>query len=150
MPKDTRPELIRQLEAVEEVDESAARDPQISLVRKEDFFEQADKAERAIRELMYGYNVPPAELAQALAIPPKTLSPQAKADLIRQLQDSIEANDRLEQKRLNDYVSEATIDTRPYDSQKAFAASVIKELNIGEDVHWDTLQAAVQLLPESK
>jgi hypothetical protein len=144
-----RTELIPRLEAAEEVDDSNARDPRISLVRKEDFFEQADKAERAIRELLYGYNVPPAELADALAVPPKDLSPQAKADLIRQLQDSIAFNDRCEQDRLNDYFSAATVDTAPYDTQKAFATAVIKELTIGEDVHWDTLQQALQVFPQS-
>jgi hypothetical protein len=144
-----RAELIRRLGAAEETDESNGRDPQISLVRKEDFFEQADKAERAIRELLYGYSVPQAELADALAVPRKTLSPQAKADLIRQLRDSIALNDRGEQSRLNNYFSAASFDTEPYDAQKAFAAAVIKELTIGEDVHWDTLQQALQVLPQS-
>jgi hypothetical protein len=148
MPEDTRLELMRQLEAAEQIDESDARDPRISIIRKEDFFEQGDKAERALRELMYGYDVPQSQLADVLSIPPKSLSLQAKADLIWQLRDSIALNDRLEQNRLNDWVSEATIDTVPYDSQKAFAAAVIKELNIGADVHWDTLQQAVQPLPQ--
>jgi hypothetical protein len=148
MPEDTRLELMRQLEAAEEINESDARDPRISIIRKEDFFEQADKAERALRELMYGYDVPQSQLADALSIPPKSLSPHAKADLIWQLRDSIALNDRFEQNRLNDWVSQATIDTVPYDSQKAFAAAVIKELNIGEDVHWDALQQAVQPLPQ--
>lgn len=143
-------ELIRELEAAEEVDQSAARDPRISLVRKEDFFEQADKAERAIRELMYGYVVPQPALADALAVPPKCLSALVKADLIRQLRDSIALNDRREQSRLNDYVSAAGFDTTPYDTQKAFTAAVVKELTIGEDVHWDTLQQALQVLPLSR
>ena len=147
--KEQKTELIRRLEAAEEADESNARDPRISLVRKEDFFEQADKAEHAIRELLYDYDVPQAELADALAVPPKTLSPQAKADLIRQLRDSIALNDRREQGRLNDYFSAASFDTAPYDTQKAFAAGVIKELTIGEDVHWDTLQEALQVQPQS-
>ena len=147
--QEQKTELIRRLEAAEEADESNAHDPRISLVRKEDFFEQADKAERAIRGLLYGYDVPQAELADALAVPTKSLSPQAKADLIRQLQDSITLNDRREQSRLNDYVSAASFDTAPYDTQKEFAAAVIKELTIGEDVHWDTLQEALQVLPQS-
>jgi hypothetical protein len=144
-----RPELIRQLEAAEQADESDALDRRISLVRKEDFFEQAEKAERAIRELLYGYDVPQPELADALAVPPKDLSPQVKADLIRQLQDSIALNDRSEQNKLNDYFSGASSDTAPYDMQKAFAAAVIKELTIGEDVHWDTLQQALEVVPRS-
>jgi hypothetical protein len=144
-----RRELIRRLEAAEEADDSNARDPGISLVRKEDFFEQADKAERAIRELLYGYDVPPAELADALTVPPKSLTPQSKADLIRQLRDSIALNDRREQDRLNNYFSAASVDTAPYDTQKAFTVAVIKELTIGEDVHWDTLQQALQVLPQS-
>jgi hypothetical protein len=144
-----RPELIRRLQAANEADDSNARDPRISLVRKEDFFEQADKAELAIRELQSGHDVPPAALADALAVPPKNLSPQAKADLIRRLQNSIALNDRREQDRLNDYFSAASFDTAPYDTQKAFATTVIRELSIGEDVHWDTLQQALQVLPQS-
>jgi hypothetical protein len=138
------PQLIRQLEAAEEADLSSARDPRISLVRKEDFFEQADKAERAIRELMYGYDVSQAELADALAVPPKNLSPEVKADLIRQLRDSIALNDRREQSMLNNYFSAADVDTTPYDAQKAFTAAVVKELTISDDVHWDTVQQALQ------
>jgi hypothetical protein len=78
MPEDTRLELMRQLEAAEEIDESDARDPRISIIRKEDFFEQADKAERALPELMYGYDVPQSQLADALSIPPKSLSSRPK------------------------------------------------------------------------
>jgi hypothetical protein len=147
--REQRPELIRRLEAAEEADQSYARDPRISLVRKEDFFEQAYKAERAIRELLYGYDVPQPELADALTVPPKSLSPQAKADLIRQLQDAIALTDRGEQARLNDYFSEASFDTRPYDRQKQFAEAVIRELTIGEEVHWDTLQEALQVPTQS-
>jgi len=141
-----RAELIRELEAAEESDQNNARDPQISFVRKEDFFEQADKAERAIRELLYGYDVPQPELADALAVPPKTLSPQEKADLIRQLHDAIALNDRREQSTLNDYFSAACFDTASYDVQKSFAAAVIKELTIGEDIHWDTIQEALRVV----
>jgi hypothetical protein len=140
-------QIIRLLSAAEEVDQSNARDPRISMVRREDFFEQADKAERAIRELLYGYEVAQSELA-ALAVPPKSLSPQVKADLIRQLQGSIALNDLREQNRLSDYVSATGFDSAPYDTQKAFAAAVIRELNIGDDVHWDTLQQALQV-PQS-
>lgn len=146
---ETKAELIRQLDAAEQTDECDARDPRISLIRKEDFFEQAYKAQRAKREFLYGYSVSHSEMTDALAVPPKTLSPQAKADLIRQIDDTIALNDHREQARLNDYFSASTVDTDSYDTQKSFAAAVLKEFTIGEDVHWDTLQQALQVLPLS-
>ena len=144
MSREEKLDLIRQLEAAEESDESDARDPQISMVRKEDFSEQAAKADRAIRELVHGYDVPQTELADALAVPPKALSPQEKADLIRQLQDTIALDDQREQGKLNDFAV-AYVDITPYDQQKERAAIVIKELTIGEEVHWDTIQEALQV-----
>jgi hypothetical protein len=144
MSEQQKLQLIRQLKAAAESDESEARDPQVSLLRKEDFFEQAAKADRAVRELIYGYDVPQPELADALSVPPKALSPRQKGDLIRQLEDTIALNDRREQARLNDYWN-AYVDTEPYDMQKERAAAVIKELTIGEEVHWDTIQEALQV-----
>lgn len=141
-----RTEIIRQLEAAEEADESNGRDVKVSLARKADSFEQADKAECVIRELVEGYFVPQSELADALAVPPKALSPQEKSDLIRQLRDTIALNDRLEQARLNDF-SVIYFDPTPYDAQMRLTAEVIEELNIGEDVHWDTIQEALQVVP---
>jgi|GEM_PF-2758827 hypothetical protein len=140
-------QLMRRLEEAEEINENDARDPRIDLVRREDFFEQAAKAERALRKLLYGYDLEPEELTEALAVPPKHLSPKLKAELLRQLQDSIALNDRREQEMLNNSFSAANFDPGPFDQQKALAAAVIRELTIGEDVHWDTLQAALRVLP---
>jgi hypothetical protein len=138
-------EIVRHLLAAKEVGESQARDPNVSEVTADDSAILAAKADRAIRELIHGFDVPQAELADALEVPPRHLSLQEKTDLIRQLEDAKSLDDHYEQELLNDYFSNRLVDTDKFDNQKKLVDEVVKDLEVGEDVHWSTIQAALKI-----
>jgi hypothetical protein len=143
--------LVEELESVKQQDWSNALDPHVAPSEEEDFLDQMNKADRAIKELTHGFEVPQSEIDEALLVPPKSLSSEKRLQLIRQLQDAEQQDERNEQAMLNDLAwsdSVAPMDTYTFDQQKALAASVIKDLEIGEDVHWSTIKEAL-VVPQS-
>lgn len=138
-------EVVRNLLAAKELDESQAHDPTVGRVTAEDSAVQAAEADKLIKELSHGYEISQADLAEALEVPPRHLSPQRKADLIRQLEDARALDDRAEQELLSDYFSNRPVDTDKFDSQKELITEVIKELEIGDDVHWWTIKQALRV-----
>jgi hypothetical protein len=141
-------EFIRELESAKKLDWTNAFDPNVAPVTREDFVDRMNKADRAINELTHGFEVPQSELDEALWIPPKSLSPTQRAELIRQLQAASQQNTHNEQAMLNDLVwskSVAPADTVKFDQQLALANSVIKDLEIDEGVHCSTITEAMQV-----
>ena len=138
--------LVEELESAKQQDWSNALDPHVAPSEEEDFLDQMNKADRAIKELTHGFEVPQSEIDEALVMPPKSLSPNERKQLIQQLQDAVQQDDRNEQAMLNDLAwsdSVAPTDTFTFDQQKALVESVIKDLEIGEDVHWSTIKEAL-------
>lgn len=143
-----RAELIQRLEASKQLDWKNAVDSKVDSVAQDDFLDQMNKADRAIKELGHGFGVPQSEIDDALWIPPKSISPEQRTELIRQLKNVVQQDDRNEQTMLNDIAwsdSDAPIDTVTFDRQKAFAGNVIEKLEIGEDVHWSAIKEALQV-----
>ena len=147
----SQPAAIRQLEAAKELDESDAMDPKLGAVAREDFVEQAGKADRAIKELTNGYAVSDTEMEDALQVPPRRLSPTQKSALIKRIIEAEQATDHNEQAMLSlvswGYSDQPSATSR-FDQQKQLDDEVIKELRIGEDVHWDTIQEALLVVPD--
>ncbi len=147
---ESQPATIRQLEAAKELDESDAMDPKLGVVAREDFMEQAGKADRAIKELTHGYGVSDTELEDALQIPPRGLSPTEKSALIKRVIQAEQATDHNEQAMLSEvswgYSDQPAVTSR-FDQRKQLDDEVIKDLTIGEDVHWDTIQEALRVVP---
>ncbi|MGD0291209.1 MAG: hypothetical protein ABSC63_16320 [Candidatus Binataceae bacterium] len=138
--------LVEELESAKQQDWRNALDPHVAPSEEEDFLDQMNKADRALKELTHGFKVPQSEIEEALMVPPKSLSSRKRLQLIRQLQDAVQQCDRNEQAMLNDLAwsdSVAPMDTFTFDQQKALAESVIKDLEIGEEVHWSTIKEAL-------
>jgi hypothetical protein len=143
--------LVEELQDAKRIDWTSALDPHVRPSEEEDFLDQMNKADRAIKELTHGFEVPQSEIDDALVVPPKSLSESQRTRLIRQLQDAVEQDDRNEQAMLNDLAwsdSAAPADTFKFDQQKELANGVIKDLEIGEDVHWSTIKEAL-VVPQS-
>src|SRR5690348_1441123 len=152
-PKTTtsRQALVEQLQSARQQDWSSALDPNVAPSEEEDFLDQMNKADRAIKELSHGFEVPQSEIDEGLMVPPKSLSPKRRLQLIRQLQNAEQQDDRNEQSMLNDLAwsdSAAPMDTYTFDEHRALAESVIKDLEIGQDVHWSTIKEAL-VVPKS-
>ena len=143
--------LLEALETAEREDWTNALDPRVAPSEREDFLDQLNKANRAIRELIHGFEVPDAEIEDALVIPPRSLSATQRLLLIQRLQDAVQQDDRNEQAMLNDLAwsdSAFPADTAKFDEQKELANEVIKDLEIGEDVHWSRITEAL-VIPQS-
>jgi hypothetical protein len=142
---------VEELQDAKRLDWTSALDPHVRPSEEEDFLDQMNKADRAIKELTHGFEVPQSEIDDALVVPPKSLSESQRTRLIRQLQDAVEQDDRNEQEMLNDLAwsdSAAPADTFKFDQQKELANGVIKDLEIGEDVHWSTIKEAL-VIPQN-
>jgi hypothetical protein len=114
--------LVEELESAKQQDWSKALDPHVSPSEEDDFLDQMNEADRAIKELTHGFEVPQFEIDKALLVPPKSLSSKKRLRLIRQLQNAAEQDERNEQAMLNDSVwsdSVAPMDTFAFDQQKA-------------------------------
>jgi hypothetical protein len=149
MSQQTTGRMIRQLEAAKELDESEAMRSSAGTVAQEDFLEQAGKADRAIEELTHGYPVTQAEYRDAIQIPPENLSAAAKSALIKKIEQARTATDHNEQAMLNEEgwgYSDQPAATGAFDQRKRLDDEVIKDLTIGEQVHWDEIRQAAQVV----
>jgi hypothetical protein len=138
-----RSALIDQLQTAKSRDWESAIDPNVPPVTREDFLDQMSKADRAIRELRYGFTVSQHELSEALWVLPKYISPRERARLIDQLQAAKRADDHNEQQMLNDWWTDQPARTEQFDLQKKLVDDVLEDLEIGEPVHWWTIKQAL-------
>lgn len=141
-------QLIKRLEGAKEMDYSEANQPGVSAVAWEDFMAQAGKADKAIRELSHGLEVPESELNDALWVPPPSQGPE-KARLIQEVQQAIQHDQREEDAAVQDsqfagYPYPVNTVVRLEDHKKD-AEGVLRDLQSGEDVHWDAIKRATQV-----
>jgi hypothetical protein len=149
MSESQNSDIVHQLQAAKELDESNAMQPSTAAVPRADFLEQAGKADKAIKELTHGYPVSEAELQDALRVPPGNLSDAQKAALVSRIQQAETATDHNEQAMLNEIgwgYSDQPAATSRFDQQKQLDGEVIKDLKIGEPVHWDDVQQAMEVV----
>jgi len=138
--------LIQQLDAAKKADWNAALDPSVSPVRRGTFLNQMNKADQASKELSHGFSVPQSEVEDALWSPPKHISPEERAQLIRELEQAKQQDERNEQHMLNDLAwsrSAAPADTAIFDERKQEVDAVVKDLEIGSPVHWSAIKQAL-------
>jgi hypothetical protein len=135
--------LVQQLDAAKQADWNAALDPSVSPARRGTFLNQMNKANRASKELSHGFSVPQSEIEDALWSPPKHISPAERAQLIQELEQAKQQDDRNEQHMLNDAAwshSVAPMDTATFDQRKQQLDRVVENLEIGAPVHWSAIK----------
>jgi len=140
--------LIKRLSSAKELDESDAFDPDLTAVRREDFTVQAAKADRVIKELQHGFAVEPAEIEDALDIPPRHLTPEKRVQLIRKLQSAKALDEQREQEILIYWSDDEPMERTEFDLQAKRAAAVAKDLQLGESVHWSDIKQALYVPPD--
>jgi hypothetical protein len=139
-------QLIAQLQQAEAVDENNAKDPTISFPRTGDFLDHARQADMAIRDLQHGFPVYQDRIEYALEIPPKHLTPEQRAALIRQLEDAVSEDNRREQAVVsfgtNVFYTDPNAPAK-FGMQEQLAEEQIKNLEAGYHVSWDNLEQAL-------
>jgi hypothetical protein len=142
----SNPAILAQLEAAKHRDWDAALDPAVAPVTQEDFLEQMNKADRAIKELEHGFTVSPDEITDALWAPPKSITPAERSRLIQELLTARQQDEHNEREMMNDTSWDdynGPYDTVKFDQQKELVDSVVKDLEIEEGVHWSTIKEAL-------
>ena len=144
---------LDELASAKQLDWRSALDPRIAPVSRDDFLEQMNKADRTIKLITHGFAVPEQELADARWTPPKAITPAAREELIRELQEAKREDGNNEQQMFR-YAEwspgdggGAPVDTVAFDQQMQLVDSVIKDLEIGEGVHWAEIQEALYVPP---
>ena len=123
--------LVRQLEQAREQDKANAMDPHVGPIASGDYSVQADKADAAIYKIEHGVEVSHKELADALFVPPKSLSEAQREDLLHQLQHARQ----LDRQGWRDWTRDAVI-AQDFVVQEEKADWVISDLRRGEAVSW--------------
>jgi hypothetical protein len=141
-------ELIKRLKGAEELDVSEANQKGVSAVAWQDYMVQAGKAKRAALELSHGFDVSKPELDDALFVPPRSMSGAEKGRLIQQVRQAIQEDDRNEnalRADTNYAIPYPTDAMSRVEDHKNLAEGVVKDLEIGEPVHWATVQDAMRV-----
>lgn len=142
--------LIERLEAARATDFKYSGDLSIELVYRGDFIVQMNKADAAIQALRDGTPVTSQQLAEALLVPPTSISPEQRDQLIERLKAARLADDRNEQQMLNadSYDNmDFPADTWLFDSQKENVDRILKQLESGETVSWLAIERALYVPP---
>jgi hypothetical protein len=150
-PKYHGARFLDQLASAKQLDWQSALDPSVAPITKIDYLDQMNKADRDIRLLTHGFDLSQQELADALWIPPKAITPEARVELIQELRKAEEKDDRNEQQSFK--YSEwsaldgggAPVDTAAFDQRIELTDGVIQDLEIGEGVHWSTIRQALDV-----
>ena len=141
---------ISRLQVAKDRDESNINNPNISAVRREDFTVQAAKANRAIKELQHGYPVSHDEIEDALIeVPSQHITPEYRAQLIQQLLQAQQLDEKREQEILIYWKDDQPIERSQFSLQAQRAAKVAKDLQLGDSVHWGEIEQALYVPPDA-
>jgi hypothetical protein len=83
LSSEQRSELIERLQAAKKLGSQYARDPDVTPVTEEDFLDQLNKADTVIKEVTHRFEAPRQQIADALWVPPKSITPEERQRLIR-------------------------------------------------------------------
>jgi hypothetical protein len=146
-------QLIDRLASTEQLDWRYATDPTVAPVTRSDFLDQMNKADEVLKLATQGFKVPERELADALLVPPKSITSEESTRLVHELQEARREDDHNEQTMLNGSAwngsdgGGAPVDTVTFDQQKELVDSVVKDLETGKAVHWSTIKEALYVPP---
>jgi hypothetical protein len=141
VPPQERVQAIEQLQQARQTDLEDAKDISLGPIAEGDYLAQADKADSAIRDLKEHSDVPRSEVSDALFVPPKHISPEMRAQLVKGLERARALDD--EKWRNNLGSEDENWLTLLCDIQARRATRVIKELETGEPVSWFEINDAM-------
>ena len=133
---------MRKLEAAKQMDEENARGDKSDNVQSDDSIYQASQAQRVIIRLQQGQTVTQSEIEDALDVPPESVTPEARTELIKEL--SI-AENRDELGEQNHDPGNDWLTWNSFREQRERADSVSKALQVGVNVPWSEIQQALRV-----
>jgi hypothetical protein len=134
-----RSQLIEQLQEARRTDLNNAKDTSLGPLAAGDYMIQAQKARTVIGKLDAGSHVSKSELADALFVPPKHLSPAEREQLIAKLQASKKLDDAIYREHLGGWDPILTEDCTV---QARRAREAITDLQSDQPISWQEIDQA--------
>jgi hypothetical protein len=125
---------LQRLQAAREIDLSNAKDPEVGPAASGDYALRADKAGQVMDDLEHGQYVSQSRIDEATFVPPKSLSPADKAQLIRELKDARNLDDR----GWWDWTRDPVI-AQDFSVQKKKADRAIRDLETDQQISWSEI-----------
>ena len=135
-------QLVGRLDQARDLDRKNALDPNIGPTLAGDYLIQEDKAQAAIDKVEGGSDISDAEIADALFVPPKQLTPEERKALIGRLQQAKELDDRGSKETTACGIAGAHQD---FNVQSDKAGQAIDKLEHGEAIGWSEIDAALEV-----
>jgi hypothetical protein len=131
---------LQRLQAAREMDLGNARDPEVGPVASGDYSLRADRAEQVMSDLEHGNCVSQSEIDYALWVPPKSISLEDRARLIRELE--IARNQ--DEQGWWDWTRDPLI-AQDFAVQEKKANRAIKNLQTGQQISWSEISDGLEV-----
>ena len=128
------------LQAARAIDLSNARDPDVGPVASGDYSVRADDVAQVMYDLEHGQYVSRSRIDAALFVPPKSLSPAQKAQIINELQDARNRDDQ----GWWDWTRDPVI-AQDFSVQEKKANRAIKDLETDQRVSWLEIEEGLEV-----
>jgi hypothetical protein len=125
---------LERLQAAREIDLSNAKDPEVGPAASGDYSLRADRAAQVMDDLEHGQYVSQSQIDDATFVPPKSLSPAEKVQLINQLKYAGDLDDR----GWWDWTRDPVI-AQDFSVQKKKANRAIRDLETDQQVSWSEI-----------
>jgi hypothetical protein len=131
---------LQRLQAARKIDLSNARDPEVGPAASGDYSVRADKAAQVMYDLEHGKYVSQSQIDDAMFVPPKSLSPAQKAQLVRELKDARNLDDR----GWWDWTRDPVI-AQDFSVQEKKANRAIRDLETDQQVSWSEIDEGLEV-----
>jgi hypothetical protein len=131
---------LQRLQAAREIDLSNASDPDVGPAASGDYSLRADRAEQVMYDLEHGQYISQSQIDNALFIPPKSISLEQRAHLIRELE--IARNQ--DEQGWWDWTRDPII-AQDFAVQEKKANRAIKDLETGQQISWSQINDGLEV-----
>jgi hypothetical protein len=125
---------LERLQAAREIDLRNAKDPEVGPAASGDYSLRADRAAQVADDLEHGKYVDQSQIDDALFVPPKSLSPAQKAEVINELRYARNLDDR----GWWDWTRDPVI-AQDFSVQRKKANRAIRDLETDQQVSWSEI-----------
>lgn len=131
---------LQRLQAAREIDLRNAKDPEVGPVASGDYSVRADKADQVMYSLEHGQYVSQSQIDDALFVPPKSLSPALKAELIHELENAKNQDNQ----GWWDWTRDPVI-AQDFSVQEKKAKRAIRYLETDQQISWSEIDDSLEV-----
>jgi hypothetical protein len=131
---------LQRLQAARESDLNYAKDPEVGPVASGDYSLRADKAEQVMYDLEHGQYVSESQINDALFVPPVSLSPEQRAQLVHDLEIARNQDNQ----GWWDWTRDPII-AQDFAVQETKATRAIRDLQTSQQISWSEINDGLEV-----